>query len=102
MKTYKDKVSGETLYVRQSTDLTEYYKDKAMTVYHRLDGPAIECLDGYKAWYANDKRHRVDGPAFESKRHKEWWVDGVVITLIYPSGRYEGPTRLQDTLNKLI
>jgi hypothetical protein len=19
--------------------------------YHRVDGPAIECVDGYKAWY---------------------------------------------------
>jgi len=21
--------------------------------YHRLDGPAVDCADGYKAWYQN-------------------------------------------------
>jgi len=26
-----------------------YYKDKAMTIPHRLDGPAFEWADGHKA-----------------------------------------------------
>jgi 2-hydroxychromene-2-carboxylate isomerase len=30
-----------------------YYKDKAMTILHREDGPAIEFASGYKAWYSN-------------------------------------------------
>ena len=33
-----------------------YYKDKETTIWHRLDGPAIEGADGYKAWYVDDKR----------------------------------------------
>jgi len=49
MKTYKDKVSGETLYVDLDQDRITYYKDKAMTIRHRLDGPAIEGADEYKA-----------------------------------------------------
>jgi len=103
MKTYKDKVSGETLYVRQSANYTEYFKDKAMTVLHRLDGPAFEAADVYKAWRVNDKLHRLNGPAIEGKRHhKEWWVDGVLITFITSNGRYEGPESLQNALNKLI
>jgi hypothetical protein len=44
---------------------------------HRLDGPAIEGANGYKAWFVDGKRHRLDGPAFEwSDGSKEWWVDG--------------------------
>jgi hypothetical protein len=44
---------------------------------HRLDGPAIECPSGYKAWYVNGKLHRLDGPAREQANgSKEWWVNG--------------------------
>jgi len=102
MKTYKDKVSGETLYVRQSFGFTEYYKDKAMNIRHRLDGPAFEGEDGGKEWWVNGQRHRLDGPAVESVNGgKEWWVDGVSITFIYSSGRYKGPILLQYKLQRL-
>ena len=44
---------------------------------HRLDGPAIEYSDGYKAWWVNGQLHRIDGPAVEySEGNKEWWVNG--------------------------
>jgi hypothetical protein len=99
MKTYKDKVSGETLYVVSDQGITRYYKDKAMRIRHRLDGPAI-LTDGYKSWYANDKLHRLDGPAIEGEdAGKAWYVDGVIITLIYSNGKYEGPESLQDALS---
>ena len=44
---------------------------------HREDGPAIECLSGYKAWYQNGKRHREDGPAIEwaNGGDKYWWLN---------------------------
>jgi len=43
--------------------------------YHRLDGPAVELVNGHKAWYQNDKRHRLDGPAVEyADGDKEWWI----------------------------
>jgi len=45
--------------------------------YHRADGPAIECPDGYRAWYLNDKRHRADGPAIEgADGYRAWYVNG--------------------------
>jgi len=88
MKTYKDKVSGETLYVVSSQGITRYYKDKAMKNLHRRDGPAIEYADVYKAWYVNGELHRLDGPAYEGVGHKVWYVDGVTITLISSSGEY--------------
>ena len=34
--------------------------------YHRVDGPAIEWVDGSKGWFINDKNHRIGGPALES------------------------------------
>jgi hypothetical protein len=32
-----------------------YYADKAMTIRHREDGPALEYADGDKAWYVDGK-----------------------------------------------
>jgi hypothetical protein len=32
---------------------------------HRVDGPAIEWVDGIKEWYQYDQLHRVEGPAIE-------------------------------------
>ena len=45
---------------------------------HRLDGPAVESVDGDKFWYVNNRMHRVDGPAKEyANGEKEWWIAGV-------------------------
>jgi hypothetical protein len=58
-----------------------YYKDKAMTILHREDGPAIEWWDGSKSWYLNGKRHREDGPAVEySNGSKSWYLNGEKLT----------------------
>jgi hypothetical protein len=58
-----------------------YYKDRAMTILHRLDGPAFEYADGGKLWYVDGQRHRLDGPAFEGAwGSKEWYVDGKSLT----------------------
>ena len=54
-----------------------YYKDKAMSVFHREDGPAVEWLNGYKAWFLNNKRHREDAPAIEwPNGTKDWYLNG--------------------------
>ena len=53
----------------------EYLNDKDQQ--HRLDGPAMEWADGYKAWFVNGKRHRLDGPAIErSNGSKAWYKNG--------------------------
>jgi len=55
-----------------------YYKDAAMTILHREDGPAIEYKCGDKLWYQNDKVHREDGPAIEyASGTKEWWLNDI-------------------------
>src|ERR1039458_4671778 len=44
---------------------------------HRVDGPAIEDTNGYRAWYINGDLHRVGGPACEfNDGRKDWWEDG--------------------------
>jgi hypothetical protein len=54
-----------------------YFKDKAMRILHREDGPAFEYTSGHKEWYLNGKRHREDGPAIEyDNGYEEWWLNG--------------------------
>jgi len=69
-------------YIHIDTDGDKFYfKDKAMTIYHRIDGPAFEAADGSKAWWVDGKRHRLDGPAIEwSNGAKFWFVDGEYLT----------------------
>ena len=58
-----------------------YYKNKAMTIRHREDGPAVEWFDGYKSWYINDKLHREDGPAIEyADGDKSWYLNNEALT----------------------
>ena len=53
-----------------------YFKDKACTIYHREDGPAIEYTNGDKLWYVNGSLHREDGPAYEFyDGTKEWYLN---------------------------
>lgn len=50
-------------------------------VRHRLDGPAVECGDYYRAWYFYGERHREDGPAVEWDDGRiSWWLDGKFYT----------------------
>lgn len=40
-----------------STDIggtKHYFKDKELTILHRIDGPAIEHSNGDNRWYLND------------------------------------------------
>jgi hypothetical protein len=64
-----------------------YYKDEAKTIFHRLDGPAIEWADGSKEWDVNGKRHREDGPAIEwANGDRSWYVNGVYIMTVDKEG----------------
>jgi len=88
-----------------------YYKDKAKTILHREDGPALELTNSSKSWWINGKLHREDGPAIEwftgdkewyinSKRHREdgpaveyadggkvWWINNVFIFAVNKDGK---------------
>jgi hypothetical protein len=58
-----------------------YYKDKAMNIRHREDGPAVEYADGDKEWWLNGKRHREDGAAIEyANGDKTWYLNNTMYT----------------------
>ena len=65
-------------YIMINDDGDKFYsRNKEMTIRHREDGPAIEYVDGYKAWYINGKLHRKDGPAIErASGDKDWYCNG--------------------------
>jgi len=66
-----------------------YYKDKAKTILHRLDGPAVEHASGDRSWYVNGKLHRLDGPAIEwANGDKAWYVNGRRHRLDGPAYEY--------------
>jgi hypothetical protein len=78
----------ETYKVTVDNDKTiRWYNDKDQP--HRLDGPAIEYVNGSKEWYVDGKRHRLDGPAIEwANGDKSWWVDGKRHRLDGPAVEY--------------
>jgi len=45
---------------------------------HRLDGPAVECVNGTKMWYKDGKLSRDNGPAVEYPSGTSWYKDGVL------------------------
>ena len=88
MERYTDTISGEELYTNTSLCDKTYFKDKAMTIRHRIDGPAFELVTGSKAWYVNGKRHRIDGPAIVyHNESKVWYVNGVFIMRLDKDGK---------------
>jgi len=40
---------------------------------HRVDGPAIEYINGDKYWYKEGQLHRADGPAIEYINGDKYW-----------------------------
>jgi len=50
-----------------------YFNDKEEL--HRLDGPAVEYLNGSKFWHINEKSHRNIDPSEEySDGEKRWFI----------------------------
>ena len=43
---------------------------------HRIDGPAIEYLDGDYEYWENGQRHNPQGPAKCIEGVVEYWIDG--------------------------
>lgn len=58
----------------KKVSLIAYYLDGQL---HRLDGPALEWLDGTKRWKKAGKLHCLSGPAEEyADGSRYWWVEG--------------------------
>ncbi|NVM34033.1 MAG: hypothetical protein HWN81_00460 [Candidatus Lokiarchaeota archaeon] len=79
-------MKGNKYYYLDGSVLGYYDWDKKL---HRLDGPAIERVDGSKWWYVKGKRHRLDGPAVEyANGSKKWCIDGKLHRLDGPAVEY--------------
>ena len=66
-----------------------YSKTKNESDYHRIDGPAVEWIDGSKQWWVNSHLHRLDGPAAEyADGSKWWWVNDKLHRLDGPAAEY--------------
>jgi hypothetical protein len=56
-----------------------YYQGNKL-IFHKEDGPAIEYINGNKAWYIHGKLHREDGPAREGfNGFNFWYLEGNII-----------------------
>jgi hypothetical protein len=59
------------------TEVKYYFKDREMTILHRVDGPAVVFPNGSQFWYQNGKLHREDGPAVDQvDRCRMWYQNG--------------------------
>ncbi len=54
-----------------------YYSDKAMTVLHRTDGPAVEHANGNKYWYLEGKEYSEK--EYLAKMNPESSCEGKII-----------------------
>ena len=60
---------------------TRWYKDANCKVWHRENGPAVDCTSGHKEWWQNNQLHRIDGPAVEyANGDKFWYINDNAMT----------------------
>ena len=77
----------EEQYIDIRSGTKRYFKDKEMTILHRLDGPAVQYASGYKEWNVDGKLHRTDGPAIEYPYGgKAWYINDVFIMVVDKEG----------------
>ena len=63
-------------YTKKEIDMHGVYYYNSEVKCHRLDGPAVEYVNGDKYWIVDGNRHRLDGPAIMcSDGYKEWWIN---------------------------
>lgn len=57
-----------------------YLPSKGKDYFHRIDGPALDYIDGSKGWCLNNKNHRLDGPAvIYAGLYSMWYIDGKAL-----------------------
>jgi len=62
--------SGAKFYINEYGDKIYINLKKQ---FHRLDGSAIEYVNGDKEWWVDGKHHRADGPAIEWTNGYRFW-----------------------------
>ena len=65
--------------VRISENGTKHYRKGDCL--HRINGPAVECINGYQAYYQKGLRHRLNGPAIvDANGNQGWYIQGLRYT----------------------
>jgi hypothetical protein len=78
-------------HVEVDNDKTVRWFDKPNGQLHRVDGPAVEYVNGSKYWYLNGQLHRTDGPALEyASGSKHWYLHGQRHRIDGPAVEYAG------------
>lgn len=81
---------GNILYINRDLNITKYFlTNPAITnILHRLDGPAIECMNGTYKWFNNGNLHRIGGPAtcYPFLNIYNWYVFGKQVNIYYICG----------------
>lgn len=76
---------------QQPVMTTNKYGDKQWMLngqLHRLDGPAVEDIDGFKEWWVNGERHREGAPAITYPGSEEWYKNGKMHRIDGPAAVY--------------
>lgn len=62
-----------------------YYNNHILS---RLDGPAVEYMNGEYSWYKEGNLHRIGGPAFYDLKNNyyEWWLNHKQVNPYYIYG----------------
>ena len=64
------------IHLKIDTKVNRSWKDDTGR-WSRMDGPAIEYMDGTKWWCIGGDLHRTDGPAIEAgDGRREYWING--------------------------
>lgn len=50
-------ISGDRYVVKYNDDSRRYFLNRLL---HREGGPAVECIDGYKEWWLNERFIKVE------------------------------------------
>lgn len=104
-----------TVYCESKQDDSQMFTDKDGTKQwfdkqgqrHRLNGPAIERLDGFKSWHQHGVRHRDDGPAIVYEDGTEsWYINGTrytdIIAWAEAALKYNGVEPTQDDIDDKV
>lgn len=77
--------------VRVTSYFVAWYRHSKL---HRLDGPAVEYINGRTDWHQDGRRHRVGEPAIiYTSGRREWWQNGRRHRLGGPAVEYMDGTK---------
>ena len=71
----------KTQYIIRNKEGTFYYKNRAMNIFHREDGPAFEQADGSKEWWLNGREVTEAEHKRRTKKEPTITIEGISFTV---------------------